>query len=196
MSDAEKAGAEATVEDAKQEMTVETLQAQLEEIRAAQSGSDKKVGELQKQNTELLEALAATKAELDEQKQAGMTAEQKLQHELERLESERAEVQREKLDIAKQRIVSELGIPTEFAPFIHGQSVEEIRQQGQKMKEVYDAKLQENVETKVNEKLRAPGEPESTDKAKPMKKWDGTREGAMKLSDDEWAAEVAKQIEE
>lgn len=196
MSDAEKAGVEATVEDAKPKLTVETLQAQLEEIRAAQSGSDKKVGELQTQNSELLEALAATKAELDDQKQKGMTAEQKLQHEMEQLEKAKAEVQREKLDIAKQRMVSEMGIPTEFAPFIHGKSVDEIRQQAQKIKEVYEGKLQETVETKVNERLVKPGEPESSGTPKPFAKWDGTREGAAKLTPEEAQAEMLKQIQE
>ena len=192
MAEVEKVESNETTENT---TGMDELKAQLEEIKAVQSGSDKKVSELQKANEQLLEALATTKAELDETKKTSMSASEKAEFEREQLEKERAELKREKLEIVKTKAVAELEIPAEFAPFIQGDTEDAIRLNAQKIKEIYDKKLAESVETKVNEKLTEAGAPESGDKPKPMKEWDGTIKSAMGLSDEEVAAELLKQIE-
>lgn len=171
------------------------LQAQLEEIKKLQSGSDKKVGELQTANSELLEALAATRAEMEDYKKKAMSAEDKTAYEKEQLEKERALVKKERLEIAKQKIVGELGIPSEFAPFINGDDESALRQAAQKIKDVYEAKLTENVETKVNERL-VTKKPQSGDKPATAREWNGTKEDAAKMTEDEFKSEMLRQLQE
>ena len=176
------------------EKTVEELVAEAVEKKMAEVdkqhhaevvGRDKKIDALIQENEKL-------------QKEQ-MSAGDRVKYDLEKLQRERDEaLQKAKqieLTASKREIMDELGIPSKYADRIFGDTPEDIRKDAKAFHEIYIGDVDETANKKVNERLTEAGAPESGDKPKPMKEWDGTIKNAMGLSDEEVAAELLKQIE-
>lgn len=116
------------------EPSIKELMAQMEAVRQAQSGSDKKVKELS-------DALTQSKLENEELKKERMNEKEKAQFELEKsrkeLEAQKAEVAAQRIALERTSVLSDLGLPQSFAPFVHGNTKDELTERAGKLKAVF-----------------------------------------------------------
>lgn len=177
-----EAKAAADAENATDGPTVEKLMAEINEIRSAQSGSDRKVKELS-------DALTAKEAEAEELRTQAMSDKERLEYEKARVNEERAELAKErqaryiadgiaesKLDPGVRKLMTTPTTPEEVAAWM----------------EVYEGLQAPHIERQVNERLSGTP-PKSGKPATPGKKLE-TFEDGRNATDEEFAAYLASEI--
>lgn len=125
--EAEKAGTDpkgaGSAENAKQEPTIAELMGVVNELKKAQSGSDRKV-------LELSEALTRERAEKEELAKERMSEKERAAFELKKQQDEiattKAELQRRELALERANIITDMQVPKDLAPFISGKDREDI----------------------------------------------------------------------
>lgn len=133
------------------EPSIKEILAQLESIKAAQSGSDKKV-------KELTGALTQKESEIEELKKAKMSADEKIAYELKQREEllarKDAEIRSKEVALEKTNILTELQIPIGFMPRVSGATHDEIMADAKKFKD----EIGVYVTQEVNRRLAAGGD--------------------------------------
>lgn len=143
-------------------LTVEEVQKQLEVIKQAQQGSDRKVSLLEKERQKLL-------ADLEEAKTKGMTAEDKLNYEKElqankakEYESELKSLKRENL---KKDFMLKNGVNPQFSRYLTGDTEEELSQNAKDLIDGIQAEAEKMVKDKLAKTPPAAGSTASNNKS-------------------------------
>jgi DNA repair exonuclease SbcCD ATPase subunit len=135
-------------------VTVEELSKQLEQIKAAQSGSDRAYQEAAKKAKDL-------EAENEKLKKEKMSEKEKAEYEMAKsraeLEVKSREVAEATLRLSKMRIFGEKNVSLEFADYIGGSNEEEIKTN----LDTFLKRFDDAVQKRVNEKLGNTKPPES-----------------------------------
>jgi hypothetical protein len=119
------------------------------QLKSAQSGSDRMVTELRKENDEL--------------KKAQMTDKERSEYEKKLAEQDRHSLEREKQELAKERLkfkfIADAGVDSQIAEFLNADSEDGLKEQVAKIQSVIDKQvkpLQEKV-AKLEAELGRPG---------------------------------------
>ncbi len=120
--------------------------AQLEAIKQAQSGSDKKVKELS-------EALTLANKEKEALQKESMNEKERAAFELEQQkkvnETTAAELAKRELALDKASVITDLEVPKELAPYVQGDSKETILSSAKALMETFAAEVAKGVEKKL-----------------------------------------------
>lgn len=148
-------------EETTPQLSVEELAEQLESIKRAQQGSDRKVSELEKERNRL-------KAELEETKKSSMTAEQQLEYDR-KIQEEKAKDFETKLkmleqDNLKKDYMLKNNINPAFAQYLSGESAEEMAESAKTLLEVTQLEAEKIVKQKLQKSTPAKGESDSGSK--------------------------------
>lgn len=146
----------------KNEPTIKELMRQMESLKQAQSGSDRKVKELS-------DALTQSKVENEELKKEQMSDKEKAKFELDKRERELAEkdavIKAKEIALEKTATLTELEMPQKFAPWIHGNTKEELQANAVRFKAIFDDAVKEAANAKLVTTVKKPG---SGDPPKPV----------------------------
>jgi len=155
------------------EPTIKELMAQMDAVRQAQSGSDKKVKELS-------DALTQAKMENEELRTERMSEKEKASFEIEKskreIEVQRAEIKAQKLALERTTVLTELEIPQSFARWVHGNSRDELIDNAQSLKAVFS----DEVTKAVNVRLSVTPKPGGGDPPQPTPKFETFAAGGSK----------------
>jgi hypothetical protein len=125
-------------EETKSETSIQDLMVQMDSLKQAQSGSDRKVKELS-------DALTTAKVENETLKTEQMNDKEKAQFELDKREQALAEkdalIKAKELAIERTSVLTELTMPQEFAPWVRGSDRTELVENASKLKALFDAKV-------------------------------------------------------
>jgi hypothetical protein len=141
--DGKPAGA---VQDAKNEPSIHDVLSQLEEVRKAQSGSDKKVKELS-------DALMQARKEKEELEKERMTDKDRAKYEIEQERTRNAEIAQElkaeRYALDRANVINELQIPKGIAPFIDisGKDKSEMAKKAAEFMKVYKEDIRHGINT-------------------------------------------------
>ena len=175
MSDAEQVttddGAVET-EDAKNEPSITDLMGMIDELKKAQSGSDRKVKELST-------ALTQAEQEKEELQKERMSEKERATFELEQQRKKNAETAAElaqrELALERANVITELSIPKDLAKFVDGKDKNDILSNAKDLMQSFDnAVLRE-----VNRKLGEEGETPTSSDDKPTGQVDWPKIWAM-----------------
>jgi hypothetical protein len=168
---AETASTESTQEQTPQEapeIDVSELQKQLESIKNAQKGSDRKVSELEKERTNLLK-------ELEEVRKSSMSAEEKLEYEMKIQQNKEKEFESKlkALETEKWRkeVLLKNSISPELEPYLMGDSYEAIEENAKNLLEGIRAQADKLLQERLTKDTPRTGD-KSAEGQKTMKRSD------------------------
>lgn len=140
-------------QEPKQEPTLEELSNRLKEFEAQLKTKDKEIAGLNKRNS-LLEN------EQKELERAKMSEEEKAKAELAELEAEKEAAKRERDEAKRQilvdKLLSDAGLPLDFAKRVTGETAEEIQADIQDLSSFFSNKVKEVSETEIKKALGGP----------------------------------------
>uniref|UniRef100_A0A6M3KXY1 DUF4355 domain-containing protein n=1 Tax=viral metagenome TaxID=1070528 RepID=A0A6M3KXY1_9ZZZZ len=162
--------------DEAKEPTVKDLIAQIEAIKAAQGGSDRKVKELTSELTKAHE-------EKEQIAKERMTEKEKATYELERREkalaAKDAEIQAKEWALTRASVVTELDIPKGLADRINGKDRDGMVEDAKRLMEAFNAE----VSKEINKRMATNGGPKPETGAAPRGKLTPAQLEAMTQED-------------
>ena len=164
-TNATKAGEEST--EAIEEVTqvsiddFNSLKKQLDDIKAAQQGSDRKVTEREKQ-------LRAVQLELEEERKSKMSSDEKLEYELklneERTKQKEAQLQELERKVLLKDFLITKKLEASFEKYLTGSTVEELEKQAEELLTGIDAEVEKRIKEKFKTSTPAKGDSPSQNK--------------------------------